>query len=151
MKMLISLLLITGLFIHRHKTPIGTTLKAPYPPIDWQSTKHWKLYNIKSKDAFRYPLDTLHVFKSILLDQDSMMHFLKQVTELPQGQNPLWMGAYVASCQLPNGDSVKMEISQYGSFFYEEKERRYFQLSEDIGDHWPAYWTSKWLELIHPN
>src|SRR6185503_17238233 len=99
MKMLISLLLITGLSIPWYNVPTRSTLITSYTQIDWQNTKHWKLYNIKSKDAFTYPLDTLHIFKSISLDPDSMMHFLKHVTELPQGQNPFWMGAFVASCQ----------------------------------------------------
>jgi len=115
--------------------------------IDWDKTKDWKLYHVRSKEAFTYSLDTLNAFKSISLGQDSMMSFLKNVTQIPQGKNPVWMGAYVATCQLQNGSVVKIEISQYGGFFYVESERQYYELAQNVRDSWLPFLTSKWLLL----
>lgn len=81
------------------------------------------------------------------LRQDSMTFFLKTVTQIPEGKNPVWMGAYVATCQLENGTPIKIEISQYGGFFYVERERRYYELAEDVRDNWLSFLTSKWLQL----
>jgi len=75
------------------------------------------------------------------------MLFLKNLTQIPEGNNPVWMGAYVASCQLADGRFIKIELSQYGSFFYVENERRYYQLSDDVRDRWIPFLTSKWLQV----
>ena len=76
-----------------------------------------------------------------------MLQFLKNVTKLPEGKNPVWMGAYVSSCQLADGSHIKIEISQYGSFFYLERDSRYYQLRDEVRDSWLPYLTAKWLQL----
>ncbi|MBN8856712.1 MAG: hypothetical protein BGO55_25545 [Sphingobacteriales bacterium 50-39] len=147
MKILLLFVVITTLSTHSGGISqiAGNTIYLT--SIDWQGTKNWKLYNIRSRDAFTFPLDTLTAFKSVPLDQDSMMLFLENVTQIPEGNNPVWMGAYVATCQLTNGCYIKMEFSQYGSFFYVENERRYYQLSDDVRDIWLPFLTSKWLQV----
>ena len=57
------------------------------------------------------------------------------------------MGYYVASCRLPNDTLIKVEISQYGGFFYAEKEKKYYQLTDGLKDSWLAYLTAKWRAL----
>jgi hypothetical protein len=118
-----------------------------YASIKWSDTKDWRLYYIYSKGSFAYSVDTLKYFKYINLNQDSMQLFLHEVTEIPKERTPLWMGYYIASCRLSDGTLVKIEISQYGRFFYEEKERRYYQLKEDIGQDWLSYLTRSWIML----
>ena len=147
MKILFSLILLMKLFIPPDKTLSVHVFKPLYSPIDWKKTKDWRLYYVRSKEAFTYSLDTLKAFKFISLPQDSMISFLKAVTQIPEEKNPVWMGAYVATCQLEDGTSIKIEISQYGGFFYVEKERRYYELAEDVRNNWLSFFTSKWLQL----
>lgn len=147
MKIFIGLVLATTMFSYTNERA-SIAGRVLYPtPIDWQKTTNWKLYNIRSRDAFKYSLDSLSAFKSVPLAQDSMMLFLNKVAQIQEGNNPVWMGAYVATCQLADGSYIKMELSQYGSFFYVEKEQRYYQLSDNVRDSWPPYLTSKWLQV----
>lgn len=147
MKVLLSLIVTAILFIRPDKIQSAHTLRSSYSSIDWEKTKEWRLYFIRSKDAFTYPIDTLKAFRSIPLQQDTMLLFLKNVTQLPEGKNPVWMGAYVSSCQLADGAHIKIEISQYGSFFYVERDSCYYQLRDEVRDSWLPYLTAKWLQL----
>lgn len=141
-------LVIVALLIGYDKIPAPSNPRSPdHSSINWADTKEWKIYYLESKDAFSYTLDTLKTFKSIDLNQDSMQIFLKHVTEIPAERTPVWMGYYVTSCRLPNGTYLKVEISQYGRFFYEEKERRYYQLEDAMQDNWLSYLNAKWSQL----
>jgi len=151
MKVLLSLIVASIPFICPDKIQSANTLRSSYSSIDWEKTKEWRLYFIRSKDAFTYPIDTLKAFRSIPLQQDTMLLFLKDVTKLPEGKNPVWMGAYVSSCQLADGSHIKIEISQYGSFFYVERDSRYYQLRDEVRDSWLPYLTEKWLQLKGAN
>jgi len=147
MKIFFSFMLLTKLFILPDKIHSVPGFKPLYSSIDWEKTKDWRLYYVRSKEAFTYSLDTLKTFKFISLRQDSMTFFLKTATQIPEEKNPVWMGAYVTSCQLEDGTSIKIEISQYGGFFYVERERRYYELAEDVRGNWLSFFTSKWLQL----
>ena len=76
-----------------------------------------------------------------------MKVFLKGVTEIPVERTPVWMGYYVASCQLSDETFMKIEISQYGRFFYEDRGKRYYQLTENLQADWLTYLTAKWNAL----
>ena len=115
--------------------------------IDWADTKEWRLYYIHSKRGFAFPIDTLRNFKSVSLNEDSMKTFLQTVTKVPVERTPVWMGYYVSSCQLPDGTPIKIEISQYGRFFYEERGKTYYQLTEQKQAEWLSYLTAKWKSL----
>ena len=115
--------------------------------INWADTKEWRLYYIHSKRGFAFPIDTLRNFKSVSLNEDSMKTFLQTVTNIPVERTPVWMGYYVSSCRLPDGTPIKIEISQYGRFFYEEKEKTYYQLTEQMQGEWLSYLTTKWKSL----
>jgi hypothetical protein len=115
--------------------------------INWSNTNDWKLYYIHSKRGYTFSIDTLINFKSVSLDQDSMMAFLHKVTEIPRETPPSWMGYYVASCRLADGTLVKIEISQYGRFFYEEREKRYYELADNVQSDWHSYLIAKWRVL----
>jgi len=150
MKALLGLALFI-LFVGHGKPPLPATSHLSSSNINWADTKDWRIYYITSKDAFSYPLDTLKTFKSTALTQDSMAVFLKHVTEIPAERTPVWMGYYVATCRLPDGAYFKIEISQYGRFFYAEKEKRYYQLDNEVQDHWLSYLNTKWLQLEGAN
>ena len=80
-----------------------------------------------------------------------MQVFLKHVSEIPAKRIPVWMGSYVSTCRLTDGTCLKIEISQYGRFFYEEREKRYYQLDEEMQDHWQSYLNAKWSQLEGTN
>lgn len=128
-------------------SPYNTKLNPNDFSIDWTKTKDWRLYYIRSKKGFSYSADTLRNFKSVTMDGDSMMTFLKTASEIPPEKTPVWMGYYIASCRLSNDSLLKLEISQYGRFFYYEGERRYFQLAQERQDNWLAFLTTKWKIL----
>ena len=147
MKALVCFILTAASFLSPGIKYSPTANRPPYSSINWADTKEWRLYYVQTKGAFAYPIDTLKAFKSVALNQDTMKIFLKTVTEIPTERTPVWMGYYVATCKLQNGTSIKVEISQYGRFFYEAQEKRYYQLTEDVQDNWLSYLTAKWLQL----
>ncbi len=146
MKKLLGLALI-GLLLGHGRVLAQSAHRPLNSSINWADTKEWKIYYIPSKEAFSYPLDTLKTFRSISLSQDSMEVFLTHATEIPVERTPVWMGYYVSTCRLPNGTYLKVEISQYGRFFYEERENRYYQLNEGVQDNWLSYLNEKWVQL----
>ena len=118
--------------------------------ISWKEAKNWKLYNIRSSSAFSYSLDTLKNFKSIHLDYDTMHTFLSDVVEWPKNKSSLWMGLYVATCELPGLEVRKIEISVYGGFFYDDLTKTYYQLPLSARNDWLNYISdnSKRLSLL---
>jgi hypothetical protein len=123
----------------RHKLPSVRADEA----IDWVTTKDWKLYNIQAKRAFDWSFDTLRHFKCVTLNEDTMREFLNTVSPLPPERSPVWMGYYVASCRLSNGDYLKLEVSQYGGFFFEQRENRYYELSLPKRKDWLNFFAEK--------
>jgi hypothetical protein len=147
MKTIICLLLYSTTVLSQDRQQARLVNDALPYIINWSATKDWKLYYIHSKRGYAFPIDTLINFKSVSLNQDSMKTFLHTVTEIPRETPPSWMGYYVASCRLPDGKLVKIEISQYGRFFFEEREKRYYELTEKVESDWLSYLTVKWRVL----
>ena len=116
-------------------------------PVIWENTKNWKLYNIRAKGGFSYSSDTLKYFKHVSLNGDTMKVFLHSVTEIPLDKTPVWMGYYISSCQLEDGTMIKIEISQYGGFFYDDREKQYYQLTMSKRQEWLKYLSSRAIEL----
>jgi hypothetical protein len=148
MKALILLIILLPAFHAKSpKEVVSKTASIQTPVIDWTTTKDWTLYYTKSKKAFSFSLDTLKNFKSIQLEQHEMKKFLATAAPLPTERTPYWMGYYIASCRLADDSIIKIEISQYGRFFYTERDKRYYQLAEDVQDNWMAYLVAKWRTL----
>ena len=142
MKPIIFLLvLLPSVLISRPKGASKTS------PTTWAKAKEWRLYYTRSKKAFAFPPDTLNNFKSVPLNEDTMKAFMATATQMPAGKTPLWMGYYIATCKLPGDSMIKIEISQYGRFFYDERDKSYYQLTDDMQDNWQAYLTAKWRVL----
>lgn len=111
--------------------------------IDWRSAKNWRLYNIRESAAFGYNVDTMKNFKSVALDLDTMIGFLSEVEQWPKDKYSLWSGLYVATCELPNADIRKIEISVYGGFFYDDRTKTYYQLPRGVRNAWLEYLSEK--------
>ena len=120
-----------------------STISRSMAPIDWAATTNWKLYDIKAKSAFGWPVDTLQHIKYIALNEDTMRVFLRTTTPLPLNRRPVWMGYYVASCRLPDGKSLKIEVSQYGGFFYEQSQSRYYEVGLPLRRNWLNFFANK--------
>lgn len=117
--------------------------------INWKDAKNWRLYDLRSGSAFNYSLDTLKKFRSIDLDPDTMHIFLSEVIEWPKSKTSLWMGLYVATCELPEREIRKIEISVYGGFFYDDLTKTYFQLPSSDRDDWLDYFSAMSGKLSH--
>jgi hypothetical protein len=148
--LILYIILLTAFHIESPKAAVIKMSSIQTPTIDWTRTKDWTLYYIKSKKSFSFSVDTLKNFKSVQLDQNEMKKFLATAAPLSAERTPYWMGYYIASCRLADDSLIKIEISQYGRFFYTEKDKCYYQLAEEVQDNWMAYLIAKWrtLEVI---
>jgi hypothetical protein len=115
--------------------------------IHWEKTKNWKLYDIHDDNAFRYSIDTLRNFKSLKLDEMAIHDFLKQAVSWPKEKNSLWMGLYVTTCEIQNGETRKIDVSVYGGFFYDEKEKVYYALPPELKEDWLQYFHESAVNL----
>ena len=106
--------------------------------IDWGNSNNWKIYRLKGHGIFSYSIDTLSNFKYYPLNEDSMRKFMQNASAVPKDSTPVWMGAYVASCLL-KGKLVKVEISNYGGFFYCEADRCIYQIPIVLKNEWQDY------------
>ena len=125
---------------------ICITIRCPAQKVDWQKTYDWQLYQLRGHGLFDYSVDTLKKFKSYHLNNDSIRNFLKFVTVISPEESPVWMGTYVASCKSEE-IILKIEISQYGGFFYYEKEHTYYILPDEIRVEWLDYFSSCYNNL----
>jgi hypothetical protein len=117
------------------------------PSANWADSKNWKIYYVTKHGGSAYSLDSLQTLKQVPLNPDTIRQFLKTATEMPMERQPVFMGYYVASCQLSNGTLIKIEISQYGAFFYDDSQKKYYQLADGLQRDWLAYLTDKWRQL----
>jgi len=115
--------------------------------VKWENTRYWRLYEIHGHGLFDYTVDTLKNFRYHELNQDSIQAFLKGARIISADSTPLWMGAYVVSCE-HSGTKIKLEISQYGGFFYYEASRIYYELPKDKIKPWLRYFSECYNNLI---
>lgn len=104
----------------------------------WQQSSHWTLYNLGGVKFYKVKTDSLSFYNSRPLDDDSMHDFLAHASGLASEQAPLWMGAFVTSC-LIDGKIHKVDISSYGTFFFDETTKKYFQVTQDVRTDWLNY------------
>jgi hypothetical protein len=126
-------------------TPIASHSQSP--PSNWAGSRNWKIYYVTKHGGYLYSLDTLQTLKQVSLNEDTISQFLKTATEIPVERQPVFMGYYVASCQLSTGTLIKIEISQYGAFFYDDSQKKYYRLADGLQRDWLAYLTDKWRQL----
>ncbi|MBX3257691.1 MAG: hypothetical protein KF862_26420 [Chitinophagaceae bacterium] len=107
--------------------------------LDFKTTKNWTLYESQDFSVFTLPVDSVLKFRSIKLSDDTMKVFLKNATELKE--NPSWMGLHLVTTELKSGEIRKFEISMYGGFFYDDKEKKYYKVSDEVKDQWLQYFS----------
>jgi hypothetical protein len=119
---------------------IFLSIRAFAQERDWQKAVQWTIYSIHGRNIWRLPVDSLSLFNHRDLNSDSMKLFLAQATILQSDKAPVWMGGYVTTCVLGN-KKRKLLISSYGGFFYDEQEKRFYQLGPERQKEWLDYIT----------
>ncbi|WP_188932197.1 hypothetical protein [Puia dinghuensis] len=106
---------------------------------DWSKSKNWKVYAITGQKIFNLSSDTLQALSRKALDNDSLHYFLSKATIVPKERTPVWMGAYLSSYETEDGKEKKVEISDYGGFFYDEASELYYVIPRSISNEWMDY------------
>ena len=114
--------------------------------LHWKDATNWTLYRYQGHRIFKIPVDSLNGYDSLPLDQDSITDFMDSVQILHPRGPVAWMGGYIATCKL-NGVVRKVELSNYGGFFFDEKSRTYYTLPPEKSENWIAYLQLKYLSL----
>jgi len=107
--------------------------------IDWEKASHWKFYDTRGKKPLRYSVDSLYHFNTIDLNDDTLRYFLHAVELWPPEEYSMWMGGFAVSYVDEKGILRKLDISDYGGFFFDEFSKRYYQIREDIRNYWLKY------------
>jgi hypothetical protein len=105
---------------------------------DWRKTTNWTLYNIQGRNGWQIPADSLFFFSHKSLNNDTMQRFLAHTSPIISADAPVWMGTHFASCTF-NNKMHKLEISTYGGFFYDETDKKYYELSAALRNGWLEY------------
>lgn len=104
----------------------------------WQQSANWTLYNIRGAKFYKIATNSLDSYVSRSLNDDSMRIFLSYSSATPSDKAPVWMGAYVTSCIIDH-KKRKIDISSYGGFFFDESEKRYYSLPQELQKDWLNY------------
>jgi hypothetical protein len=105
---------------------------------DWQQSSQWTLYNVRGAKFYKIAADSLDRYANRPLNDDSMHIFLSHSFALPSDKAPAWMGAFVTSCTLDH-KKRKIDISSYGGFFFDETEKKFYSVPENIQRDWLNY------------
>ena len=114
--------------------------------IRWAKTTEWKLYAFEGNDQFKVPIDSLYNLDTLMLNQDSMASYLMSAEIKHPTAPTVWLGGYIATCRL-NGTVRKVEISNYGGFFFDEKTKAYYHVTADKIEFWNSYLQGAFLTL----
>ena len=115
--------------------------------VHWEQASKWKIYSYQGYRLLRLPVDSLEQFKTLDLNQDSMAAFVLSAKPF-EGKTPLiWMGGYIATCNL-NGTVRKIDLSSYGGYFYDEKTSSYYQMPEEKIDAWLSFLKNSYMTLV---
>ena len=122
-------------------TVFGPLAGARAQVTAWQQSSHWTLYNVGGAKFYRVPSDSLDNYNHRPLNDDSMHEFLAQSSVLVSDKPPMWMGAFVASCIIDN-KRVKVDISSYAGFFFNENDKKYYSIAQDVQRDWLNYFAN---------
>jgi hypothetical protein len=114
--------------------------------LHWEKATNWTLYRYQGHRLFKIPIDSLSNYDSSALNQDSMAVFLASARTLHPEGPVSWMGGYISTCKL-DGVVRKVELSNYGGFFYDEKTRVYYQIAAVKSADWLSYIQQNYLNL----
>jgi hypothetical protein len=115
--------------------------------VHWDQSSNWTLYQYDGHRVFAITADSLKSLESSPMNQDSMAYFVKSATVLNTKAPLAWMGGYITTCTV-NGGLRKVEISNYGGYFYDEKSSTYYQIPTGKIDAWLAFIQDSYLKLV---
>jgi hypothetical protein len=115
--------------------------------VQWNKSSDWTIYQTQAHDLFKVPIDSLNSLDTLRLDKDTVESYLSSL-ELMHPKGPVaWMGGYIATCKI-DGVRRKIELSNYGGFFYDEKTNTFYRVSKDNIDSWVDYLQNSYLTLL---
>jgi|SRR5580692_373555 hypothetical protein len=115
--------------------------------IHWEQSTDWTLYQYEGNHLFSVSIDSLKFIKSSTINQDSMAYFVQSASILNK-KGLAWMGGYIATCKI-NGVTRKVEISNYGGFFYDQKSGVFYQLPIEKIDAWLDFLQNAYITMIN--
>jgi hypothetical protein len=148
MKLLLTFAILSWLLKADHLLSVDwSSKKDQTPTIQWDSTKNWKLYQLRNfNHVFSIPPDSLQFLKTKPLNDDSMHMFLSRSKKL-DGVNPMWQGCYLASYQTANGQIHKAIISHYAGFFFCQSGKVYYQVDSSVQRDWLEYFSDSYINI----
>jgi hypothetical protein len=115
--------------------------------VQWNQSSDWTIYQSQASDIFKVPNDSLNSLDTLGLNKDTVESYLSSL-ELFHPKAPVaWMGGYIATCKI-DGVRRKIDLSNYGGFFYDEKTNAFYRVSKDRIDSWVDYVQSSYLTLL---
>jgi hypothetical protein len=114
--------------------------------VHWEKASDWTLYGYQGSRMFKIPLDSLNSFDTLKLNHDTVASYLATTRTLDAKDQGIWMGGYITTCEW-DGKPRKIDFSNYGNFFYDEKSKTYYQLAGSKSENWNAYLQNCLLTL----
>lgn len=115
--------------------------------IHWGKASDWTIYGYQGSRMFKLSLDSLRSLDTLKMDQDSVNDYLTSAHTL-KSEPGVWMGGFITTCVL-DGEIRKVDFSNYGNFFYDEKSRTYYELSTEKAEPWLSYIQNCLVTLAH--
>jgi hypothetical protein len=112
--------------------------------VHWDQASDWTLYSYQGHRLFKIPVDSLSLYDHQPMNQDSMATFVKSAKILDTKAPLVWMGGYVATCNI-SGSLRKVELSIYGGYFYDEKTSQYYQLPPEKAEAWISFLQQSYM------
>lgn len=114
--------------------------------IKWDASSDWTIYQTEG-DPFKVSIDSLRSLDCLHLSMDTVKTYLEAVEHFNPKSWVSWMGGYIASCKI-DGIVRKIELSNYGGFFYDEKTHTFYKVSEDQIESWNDFIQNSYLMLV---
>jgi hypothetical protein len=115
--------------------------------VQWNQSSDWTIYKIQVHDIFKVPIDSLNSPDTLHLNKDTIESYLSSL-ELIHPKGPItWMGGYIATCKI-DGIRRKIELSNYGGFFYDENTNEFYRVSKEKIDSWVDFLQNSYLTLL---
>jgi hypothetical protein len=116
----------------------------------WDSTKNWKIYHLPNTNReIRISADSLRFLTNLPLNDDSIHSLMCQVKKRVVKGPVLFQGAYLASYEATNGETVKVLISTSVAFLYVPRDDAYFELQVDaeILQNWSTFFLNTYMKM----
>ena len=115
--------------------------------VQWNQSSEWTIYQSQAHDLFKVPIDSLNSLDTLRLNKDTVESYLSALEPIHPKAPVAWMGGYIATCKI-EGVRRKIELSNYGGFFYDEKTNTFYQVSKSKIDSWVDYLQNSYLTLL---